>query len=92
VYLLLVAIAISLASWIIDAAEGVPLETTVIGVMVVGNAVVLTQVAKAEEAVAAFEEPPDFFPRTHFYLGLNRSLPGGVFWFPRQRFSRRHNF
>jgi magnesium-transporting ATPase (P-type) len=40
VYLLLVAIAISLASWIIDAAEGVPLETTVIGVMVVGNAVV----------------------------------------------------
>jgi magnesium-transporting ATPase (P-type) len=55
VYLLLVAIAISLASWIIDAAEGVPLETTVIGVMVVGNAVVLTQVAKAEEAVAALQ-------------------------------------
>jgi len=56
VYLLLVAIAISLTSWIIEGAEGVPFETIVIGAIVVGNALLgFTQEAKAEEAVAALQ-------------------------------------
>ncbi len=54
IYLLLAAIAISLASWVLDGAEGWPVDATVIAAIVVVNAVLgYTQEAKAEDAVAA---------------------------------------
>ena len=54
VYLLLVAIAISLVTWVVEGARGVPLDALVIGVIVVANAALgVAQQAKAEEAVAA---------------------------------------
>ena len=54
IYLLLVAIAISLASWVVEGAEGVPVDAIVIAAIVVLNAVLgYTQEAKAENAVMA---------------------------------------
>jgi len=54
IYLLLVAVAISLASWVVEGADGAPVDALVIAAIVVLNAVLgFTQEAKAEDAVAA---------------------------------------
>jgi Ca2+-transporting ATPase len=54
VYLLLAAVAISLIAWIIDGADGTPVDAIVIAAIVVLNAVLgFMQEAKAEDAVAA---------------------------------------
>jgi potassium/sodium efflux P-type ATPase len=54
VYLLLVAIVVSLVAWVIEGAEGVPFEVIVIGLVLLANAVLgYSQEAKAEQAVAA---------------------------------------
>ena len=54
IYLLLVAVAISLASWVVEGAAGVPVDAIVIAAIVVLNAVLgYAQEAKAENAVAA---------------------------------------
>ena len=54
VYLLLVAMAISLAAWLLEGAHGAPIDVLVIGAIVVLNAVIgLVQEGKAEDAVAA---------------------------------------
>ncbi|HET8525171.1 MAG TPA: cation-translocating P-type ATPase [Actinomycetota bacterium] len=56
VYLLLAAVAISLVIWAIEGAHGVPFESIVIAVILVGNAVLgYVQEAKAEQAVAALQ-------------------------------------
>ncbi len=54
IYLLLVAIVISLAAWLIDGATGLPVDASVIAGIVLLNAVLgFTQEAKAADAVAA---------------------------------------
>ena len=54
VYLLLVAIVISLAAWVAEGAAGMPVDVVVIAVIVVLNAVIgFVQEARAEDAVAA---------------------------------------
>ena len=54
VYLLLVAIAVSLTAWVIEGAEGAPVDAIVIGAILTLNAVLgFVQEAKAEDAVAA---------------------------------------
>jgi magnesium-transporting ATPase (P-type) len=54
VYLLLAAVAISLAAWFIEGRHGWPIDAVVIGLIVVLNAVLgYVQEAKAENAVAA---------------------------------------
>lgn len=54
IYLLLVAVVISLASWVVEGANGAPVDALVIGAIVVLNAVLgYTEEAKAENAVAA---------------------------------------
>ena len=54
VYLLLVAIAVSLTAWAIEGAEGVPIDAVVIAAILTLNAVLgFVQEAKAEDAVAA---------------------------------------
>jgi Ca2+-transporting ATPase len=54
VYLLLVAVAVSLAAWVIEGAAGVPFEAVVIAVVLVANALLgYAQEARAEQAVAA---------------------------------------
>ncbi|MGH2701712.1 MAG: cation-translocating P-type ATPase [Actinomycetota bacterium] len=56
VFLLLGAVAISLATWILEGADGVPFEAIVIGVILVANAVLgFVQEARAEQAVAALQ-------------------------------------
>jgi magnesium-transporting ATPase (P-type) len=56
VLLLLGAVAISLTTWSIDGAEGVPFDAVVIGVILVANTVLgYVQEAKAEQAVAALQ-------------------------------------
>jgi P-type Ca2+ transporter type 2C len=56
VYLLLAAVAISLATWLLEGATGVPFEAIVIAVILVANAVLgYVQEARAEEAVAALQ-------------------------------------
>ena len=56
IYLLLVAIAISVATWALEGAQGVPFEAIVIAVIVVANAVLgFVQERKAEQAVAALQ-------------------------------------
>jgi P-type Ca2+ transporter type 2C len=56
VYLLLAAVAISLATWLLDGATGVPFEAIVIAIILVANAVLgYVQEARAEEAVAALQ-------------------------------------
>ncbi len=54
VYLLIAAVAVSLAAWAADGAEGIPFDAVVITVIVVLNAALgFLQEAKAERAVAA---------------------------------------
>ncbi|MFC5040961.1 cation-translocating P-type ATPase [Ornithinimicrobium kibberense] len=54
VYLLLVAIAVSVTAWVIEGAEGAPVDAIVIGAILTLNAVLgFVQEAKAENAVAA---------------------------------------
>jgi magnesium-transporting ATPase (P-type) len=54
VYLLLVAVVVSLVAWLIEGAEGVPFEVVVILAVLVANAVIgYVQEARAEQAVAA---------------------------------------
>ena len=56
VYLLLAAVVVSLAAWLIEGAHGVPFEVIVIVAIVVANAVLgYVQEARAEEAVAALQ-------------------------------------
>jgi magnesium-transporting ATPase (P-type) len=56
VFLLLAAVVISLVTWVIDGAEGVPFEAIVILAILVANAVLgYVQEARAEEAVAALQ-------------------------------------
>ncbi|MDV3220412.1 cation-translocating P-type ATPase [Intrasporangium sp.] len=54
VYLLLVAIVISLAAWLGEGADSLPIDAIVIALIVLANAVLgLVQESKAESAVAA---------------------------------------
>ena len=52
VFLLIGAIVVSLAAWVLEGTHGVPFEAVVIGVIIVANAVLgYVQEARAEEAV-----------------------------------------
>lgn len=54
VYVLLVAMAISLLAWFAEGAHGLPVDVIVIGLIVIANAIIgLVQENKAESAVAA---------------------------------------
>ncbi|MGA8046057.1 MAG: cation-translocating P-type ATPase [Dermatophilaceae bacterium] len=54
VYLLLVAVVVSLAIWVIEGMAGVPVDVVVIAAILILNAVIgFVQEAKAEDAVAA---------------------------------------
>ncbi len=54
IYLLLVAVVISLLAWFVEGAAGVPVDASVIAAIVLLNALLgYTQEAKAEDAVAA---------------------------------------
>ncbi|GAA2179539.1 cation-translocating P-type ATPase [Brooklawnia cerclae] len=54
VYLLLVAIAISVAAWVVEGGHGLPVDAIVIALIVVANAVIgFVQEARAADAVAA---------------------------------------
>jgi P-type Ca2+ transporter type 2C len=56
VYLLLVAVAVSLVAWLIEGAEDVPFEVVVISLILVVNALLgYVQEARAEQAVAALQ-------------------------------------
>jgi P-type Ca2+ transporter type 2C len=56
VYLLLVAVVVSLVAWILEGAEGSPFEVIVISVIVILNGVLgFVQEARAEQAVAALQ-------------------------------------
>ncbi len=56
VFLLLAAVAISILTWLLEGAEGVPFEAVVIAVILVANAVLgYVQEARAEQAVAALQ-------------------------------------
>ena len=57
VWLLLVAIVISLAAWVAEGASGVPVDALVIAAIVVANAVIgYVQGARAETAMAALAQ------------------------------------
>ncbi len=57
VYLLLAAIAISTAVWVIDGTEGIPFDVIAISVIIVINAVVgFAHEARADQAVAALRQ------------------------------------
>ena len=57
VYLLFVAMAISLVAWIAEGAQGAPIDVIVIALIVIANAVLgLVQENKAEGAVAALSK------------------------------------
>ena len=54
VYLLLVAVAISMVAWVVEGAEGFPVDAIVIVAVLLANAAIgLAQEAKAADAVAA---------------------------------------
>jgi P-type Ca2+ transporter type 2C len=54
VYLLLVAVVVSLVVWVIEGTEGAPVDAIVIGAILLLNAVIgFVEEAKAEDAVAA---------------------------------------
>jgi P-type Ca2+ transporter type 2C len=54
VYLLLVAVAVSLAAWLLEGRQGLPFDVIVITFIVIANAVLgYVQEARAEHAVAA---------------------------------------
>ena len=56
VFLLLAAVAISLVTWALEGAHGMPFEAMVIAVILVANAVLAyVQEARAEQAVAALQ-------------------------------------
>jgi magnesium-transporting ATPase (P-type) len=56
VYLLLVAVAVSLVAWLLEGAEDVPFEVVVISLILVANALLgYVQEARAEQAVAALQ-------------------------------------
>ena len=56
IYLLIAAVAVSVAAWAVEGADGVPFEAIVIGVIIVLNAVLgYVQEARAEQAVAALQ-------------------------------------
>ena len=56
VYLLLAAVAISMVTWAIEGAHGVPFEAIVIAAILIANAALgYVQEARAEEAVAALQ-------------------------------------
>ena len=56
VYLLLVAIVISVVAWLVEGAQGVPSDALVIALILVVNAIIgYVQEAKAETAVAALQ-------------------------------------
>lgn len=56
VYLLLVAVVISLIAWLVEGAEGWPFDVVVILAIVIANAVLgYVQEARAEQAVAALQ-------------------------------------
>ena len=57
VYLLLVAIAISIVAWVAEGATGLPIDAIVIAIIVIANAVLgFVQENKAEDAVAALSD------------------------------------
>jgi magnesium-transporting ATPase (P-type) len=57
VVLLLVAVVVSVAAWVVEGAEGLPFDALVIAVIVVANAVLgVVQERKAEDAVAALQQ------------------------------------
>jgi magnesium-transporting ATPase (P-type) len=57
VYLLLAAIAIAIAAWLVEGPSGVPLDATAIAVIVVLNAMIgYFQESRAEQAVAALRD------------------------------------
>ncbi|MCG6568200.1 cation-translocating P-type ATPase [Tessaracoccus sp. ZS01] len=57
VYLLLVAIVISIFAWVAEGASGLPIDALVIAIIVVANAVLgFVQENKAENAVAALSD------------------------------------
>lgn len=57
VYLLLVAVLVSLVIWVIEGMAGVPVDVVVIAAILILNAVIgFVQEAKAEDAVAALAE------------------------------------
>ncbi|WP_314906756.1 cation-translocating P-type ATPase [Corynebacterium matruchotii] len=54
VYLLFIAMGISLGAWIVEGATGAPIDVIVIAIIVIANAILgYTQEAKAADAVAA---------------------------------------
>ncbi|MBI2767694.1 MAG: cation-translocating P-type ATPase [Chloroflexi bacterium] len=56
IYLLLVAVAVSLVAWIMQGAEGVPFEVIVISIIILANGMLgYLQEARAEQAVAALQ-------------------------------------
>jgi P-type Ca2+ transporter type 2C len=56
VYLLLVAVGVSLVAWLLEGAEDVPFEVVVISLILVANALLgYVQEARAEQAVAALQ-------------------------------------
>ena len=57
VYLLFVAMAISLVAWLIEGTQGAPVDVIVIALIVIANAIIgLVQENKAEGAVAALSK------------------------------------
>lgn len=64
VVLLLVAVSISLGTWVLKGTHGVPLEAIVIGVILVANVVLgYVQEERAEQTVAALQKMAAPHPR-----------------------------